>query len=138
MAIVKCRDPRTGITYVYTSDGYYDEEEGKYRYKRKCIGKVDPETGETVPTGTKGGYRPKKEESPSGNEGDDEPRKPGRKPKKEPTPEYARTLAQMEELKGENFKLKQQVLDLQNEMKQLQKKLNHAKKQMEQMVADLS
>ncbi len=137
MAIVKCRDPRSGITYVYTSDCYYDEEQGKYRYKRKCIGKVDPETGETVPTGPKGGYRPKKERPPV-DEDNDEPRKPGRKPKKEPSPEYARTLKQMEELKGENFELKQQVRDLQNDLKQLQKKLNNVKKQMEQMAAELS
>ncbi len=137
MAIVKCRDPRSGIMYVYTSDGYYDEAQGKYRYKRKCIGKIDPETGETVPTGPKGGNRKKKIDSPPINDGNTEPGKPGRKPKKEPSPEYARTFAQMEELKAENFQLRQQVLALENDRKQLQKKLDRIKKQAEQLVADL-
>lgn len=135
MAIVKCRDPRSGITYVYISECFFDEEQGKYRYKRKCIGKVDEETGETVPTGPKGGYRKRREDKPSADSG--EPRKPGRKPTKEPSPEYAKTLAQLEELKGENFELNQKVLSLEEDKKQLQKKLDRVKKQMEQMAAAL-
>lgn len=135
MAIVKCRDPRSGITYVYTSECFYDEEQGKYRYKRKCIGKVDEETGETVPTGPKGGYRPRGEQKPPDDSG--VPRKPGRKPTKEPSPEYAKTLAQLEELKGQNFELNQKVLSLEEEKKELQKKLDRVKKQMEQMAATL-
>lgn len=135
MAIVKCRDPKSGITYVYTSDCFYDEEQGKYRYKRKCIGKVNPETGETIPTGARGGYRKKQEDTPP--DGTDEPRKRGRKPTKEPSPEYAKTLAQLEELKGQNLELKQQILSLEKDNKQLLSKLDRVKKQMEQLAAAL-
>lgn len=133
MAIVKCRDPRSGITYVYTSECFFDEEKGKYRYKRKCIGKVDEQTGETIPTGPKGGHRRRSEDMPSVDSG--EPRKPGRKPTKEPSPEYAKTLAQLEELKAQNFELNLKVLSLEEDNKQLQKKLERVKKQMEQLVA---
>ena len=38
-----------GITYVYEITSYRDEQ-GKPRNKRKLIGKVDPKTGEIIPT----------------------------------------------------------------------------------------
>lgn len=50
MAIIKQHDKRSGITYVYESHSYWDPEKKMTRAKRKLIGKVDPDTGETVPT----------------------------------------------------------------------------------------
>lgn len=50
MAVIKQYDKRSGITYVYESHSYWDPEKKMTRAKRKLIGKVDPETGETVPT----------------------------------------------------------------------------------------
>ncbi len=58
MAQIKYFDKRVGITYVYESESYYDQEKHQSRSKRKLIGKIDPETGEMVPTGKKG--RPSK------------------------------------------------------------------------------
>ena len=78
MPIVKCYDRKRDITYVYESEHYVDKETGKSHYKRRLIGRVDPETGETVPTGSRGGYRPKKER-PVQEEW--VPMKPGRKKK---------------------------------------------------------
>lgn len=59
MAIVKQYHKDTGITYVYESESYWDAEKQQGRSRRKCIGKIDPETGEIVPTGKRG--RKKKE-----------------------------------------------------------------------------
>jgi len=58
MSIVKCYDKRTGTTYCYESINYWDKEKKKPASKRTLIGKIDPATGEMVPTGGRG--RPKK------------------------------------------------------------------------------
>ena len=50
MAIIKQHDKRSDITYVYESHSYWDPEKKMTRAKRKLIGKIDPDTGETVPT----------------------------------------------------------------------------------------
>ena len=50
MAIIKQHDKRSGITYVYESKSFWDPERKTSRSKRKLIGKIDPETGEMVPT----------------------------------------------------------------------------------------
>ena len=50
MAIIRQHDKRSGITYVYESHSYWDPEKKMTRAKRKLIGKVDPDTKETVPT----------------------------------------------------------------------------------------
>lgn len=60
MAIIKQYHKDTDTTYVYESISYWDEEKGQSRSKRKCIGKIDPATGNMIPTGKRG--RKKKEE----------------------------------------------------------------------------
>ena len=50
MAIVTQTDKRSGITYAYETTYYWDKEKQQSRSKRICIGKVDPVTGEIVPT----------------------------------------------------------------------------------------
>ena len=50
MAIIKQYDKRSGITYVYDSKSYYDKEKKCSRAKRTLIGKIDPDTGEIIPT----------------------------------------------------------------------------------------
>lgn len=49
-SIVRHTDKRSGITYAYESISYWDKEKKMSRCKRKLIGRVDPETGEIVPT----------------------------------------------------------------------------------------
>lgn len=41
---------KNGTTYVYEGTTVWDEKEEKYRTKRVCIGKLDPETGELIPS----------------------------------------------------------------------------------------
>ena len=54
MAIIKQFHKDTNTTYVYESESYWDPEKKQSRSKRKCIGKIDPETGEMIPTGKRG------------------------------------------------------------------------------------
>ena len=57
MGIVKIHNKARGVTYVYESHSYWDKDLKQPRSNRKLIGKVDPETGETVPTGKRGRQR---------------------------------------------------------------------------------
>ena len=49
-AIVYQTSKQTGITYAYESQSYWDKEKRQSRARRKCIGRVDPETKEIIPT----------------------------------------------------------------------------------------
>jgi len=49
-AIVYQTSKKTGITYAYESVSYWDKEKKQSRAKRKCIGRVDPETRKIIPT----------------------------------------------------------------------------------------
>ena len=70
MGEVHCRDPRTGIVYVYSSESYWDKEAEKKRERRKLIGKMD-ENGNMIPTNGKPG-RPKKQKEESSAKAQDE------------------------------------------------------------------
>lgn len=41
---------KTGVTYVYESISYWDKEKKQARNKQVCIGKIDPVSGEFVPS----------------------------------------------------------------------------------------
>jgi transposase len=49
-AIVYQTDKRTGITYAYQSISHWDKEKKQSRARRTLIGRVDPVSGEIVPT----------------------------------------------------------------------------------------
>ena len=61
MAIINMYNKERGITYVYESESYWDKDLKQPRSRRKLIGKLDPNTGEVIPTGTQG----RKKTSPS-------------------------------------------------------------------------
>ena len=65
MAIIKQFDKRSGITYVYDSKSYYDKEKKCSRAKRTLIGKLDPETGEIIPTDGRNKGAKSKPDSPA-------------------------------------------------------------------------
>lgn len=50
MAIVKVHNKARNITYVYESVSYWDKDLKQPRSHRKLIGRLDPDTGEVVPT----------------------------------------------------------------------------------------
>lgn len=64
MAIVKQYHKDSDTTYVYESTSYWDTEKGQSRSKRKVIGKIDPVTGEIIPTGGRG-RKKKKPDTPA-------------------------------------------------------------------------
>ena len=58
MGIVYQTNKKTGITYAYRNEAYWDKEKQQSRAKRTLIGKLDPDTGEIVSTRS---YRKNKE-----------------------------------------------------------------------------
>jgi hypothetical protein len=50
MSLVKAKNKKSGVTYVYESESYWDKEKKQPRNKRKLIGKINDQTGEIVPT----------------------------------------------------------------------------------------
>ena len=51
MAIVKVHNKSRNVTDVYESISYWDKELKQPRSHRKLIGRIDPATGDIVPTG---------------------------------------------------------------------------------------
>ena len=48
--IVYQQNKKSGVIYAYENRAYWDTEKKQSRATRKCLGKVDPLTGEIVPT----------------------------------------------------------------------------------------
>ena len=65
-AIVFQKNKATGVTYAYESTSFWDKEKQQSRAKRKCIGKLDPITGEIVPNNKPNGdlEQPSKKRGP--------------------------------------------------------------------------
>lgn len=77
MHYVKSKDKRTGITYVYESESYWDKEKQQPRAHRKLIGKLDEETGQIVPTDGRGRKRKDRpQEEPSTEKAEVKPESP--------------------------------------------------------------
>ena len=53
MAIVRVYNKARNVTYVYESFSYWDKELKQPRSHRKLIGRIDPATGDVVPTGNR-------------------------------------------------------------------------------------
>ena len=50
MGIVYQTDKRSGITYAYENQSFWDKELKRSRSKRTLIGRVDKDTGQIIPT----------------------------------------------------------------------------------------
>ena len=109
MATIYQTNKKTGITYVIESESYWDKEKQQPRSHRTIIGKVDPDTGEIVPT--KKYNREKKATSPSNV------RSSGN---------HASTVTAAEpgDLSGRIKELEQQVIQLREEKEALIRDLN--------------
>ena len=102
MAIIKQYHKDTDTTYVYESESYWDPELKQARSKRHCIGKIDPDTGEIVPTGRRG-KKKKKEADPSGD--------------------YEKLLSRYEAAGKENLELRTRIQTLENQLAEKEKQL---------------
>ena len=101
MAIIKQFDKRSGITYVYDSKSFYDKEKKCSRAKRTLIGKLDPDSGEIIPT---------------------DGRNKGAKTKDKTVSEEINKDKRILELEDENRQLKLQIDALKKELSRLKKK----------------
>nr|WP_246187714.1 hypothetical protein [Ornithinibacillus caprae] len=50
VGIIYQKNKKSGITYAYHNEPYWDKEKKQSRAKRTLIGKVDPETDDIIPT----------------------------------------------------------------------------------------
>ena len=115
MSLVKLKDKRSGTTYVYESESYWDKEKKQPRSRRKLIGKLDEETGEIIPTGKSG----RKKSSQKETEENSSP---------EPITEPLRIITEKEEqiraLEAENRALLDQKQDILETLKALCRRLS--------------
>ena len=110
MAIVKYAN-QSGVVYAYESVSEWNPEKKQSRSKRKCIGRVDPDTGEIVPTSGKRG-RPavKKAGAPTGDPGN--------------TATVDRLKADFEEEKKKNLVLAQENKKLKDILSKIKKDIS--------------
>ena len=99
MGIIYQTDKRSGITYAYENQSFWDPELKRSKSKRKLIGRVDPKTKELIPTDGRC-----KKRSPSYTPTKDEYVMP--KTMKELKSEVKRLLDENSKLKSEIEKLK--------------------------------
>ena len=71
MAILKYAN-QSGVVYAYESISEWDPEKKQSRSKRRCLGRVDTDTGEIIPTAGRRGRKAKKTEDTSGDPGNDD------------------------------------------------------------------
>lgn len=102
MAIIKQYHKDTDTTYVYESESYWDPERKQARSKRRCIGKIDPDTGEVVPTGRRG--KKKKEGA-------------------DPSGDYEKMLSRYEAAGKENLELHARIRMLEKQLEEKEKQL---------------
>ena len=63
MTITRSYNKHTDTYYAYDTTYVWDEKTQKKVQKKRCIGKIDPETDEIIPTGKRG--RPRRGKSPA-------------------------------------------------------------------------
>ncbi len=68
MTITRSYNKHTNTYYAYDTSYVWDEKSQKKVQRKRCIGKIDPETDEIIPTGKRG--RPRRDDSPA-KESDD-------------------------------------------------------------------
>mgnify|MGYP000267058456 CR=1 FL=1 len=105
MAIVYQKDKRSGNTYAYEASYQWDKEKKQSRSKRTLIGRVDPDTGEIVPTDGRGKKRSPLYEGPAAQEC-----------------ENTNAADELEKLRAENAVLKEQLSALLSELQKLRRK----------------
>ena len=109
MAILKYAN-QSGVVYAYESISEWDPEKKQSRSKRKCLGRVDPDTGEIIPTSGKKGRPSKKAEGAASASEDSNP------------------IEALNKLKADFEEVKKQNLELVQENKKLRTVLSRIKK----------
>lgn len=113
MAILKYAN-QSGVVYAYESISEWDPVKKQSRSKRKCLGRVDPDTGEIIPTSGRRG-RPPKEAKKEGH-----PSHPEENPL---APALEKQKAECEELREQNKKLLTENKKLKSAISKIKKDL---------------
>lgn len=132
MAIIKQYHKETDTTYVYESESYWDSEKKQSRSRRKLIGKLDPHTGEIIPTGKRG---PKAKTTTAQVEVQTQPQK------RYTDEEYEQCLSKLNEQQEIIQQLRQRVIELEQQNKLLQSAMQKAAVTMERtrnMLTDIA
>ena len=120
MAILKYPN-QSGVVYAYESISEWDPVKKQSRSKRKCLGRVDPETGEIIPNSKGRGRPPKDVESDHscGRSADKDKLSAAEKKLKQLTEAYEKIQEQNKSLLEENknlrallFKIKKVLADI--------------------------
>lgn len=114
---VKVKNPKTGITYVYSSESYWDKDLKQPRNHRKLIGKLN-EKGELVPTGKRG--RPKTSSS-----------------EKDADEQTAALQAEVEDYSGRCRELEEENGKLKKEISVLREEKKKAGEQLEKLLKEI-
>lgn len=130
MSIVYQHDKRNNVTYVYESQSFWVPELKQPRAKRRLIGRLNPETGEVVPTKRRG--QSKKNASDAGSETKSVEAKLTEENTRMRedvlhTKQQLQELTQtVKELKGQNEKLRVSVLRISSMLKQMNEEMEKA------------
>lgn len=131
MAILYQYNKKTGVTYVFEAQSYYVPDLHQSRKKKRLIGKLDPISGEVIPTGPRG--RPRKKplapaEAQEAPEAQGEPELSELEAAKLRLAECAQTIDQLSkavsDLKAENAEQKRTISDLTSKIERIQRVLN--------------
>ncbi len=113
MSIVKYKN-QSGQVYAYEQTSYWDPVKQQSRPKRKCLGRVDPETGEIIKTENKSGRPKKKKEISETAE--------NTAAIQELKDELTAIRTENEELKAKNQKLEKELAELKQDIAGIYKK----------------
>lgn len=125
MSVVHCKNPISGITYVYESTPYFDETENKTKYKRRCIGQLS-EDGTVVPNPPRGGYRGRKSKAGKENAADDR--------SQSSSSDLKITTKQLEDARAEILELKQELISVKKERDEMEAEINRLIRGMEKLI----
>ena len=125
--IVRSYNKANNTTYVYESCSYRDPVSKKPRSHRRCIGKLDPTTGQVIPTGKRG--RRKKETPPAAESNVENEHG------KSSTPELAEVTTRLQDEQAKNKALSDEVRQLRHQMKQIETAMESLAKAVDKILA---
>lgn len=124
MAILYQYNKANGVTYVYDAQSYYVPSLHQSRKKKRLIGKLDPASGEVVPTGPRGRPRKKPIEPGEAKEAKLKPEMSELEAAKKRLTECAQTIDQLSktvsDLKAESAEQRRTIAALSSKIERIQ------------------
>ena len=125
MAILHQYNKKNGVTYVFEAESYYVPSLHQSRKKKRLIGKLDPVSGEVIPTGPRGRPRKNPIEPGEAMESNGKPDISALESAKKRLAECAQTIDQLNktisDLKAENAEHRKTISDLTSKIERIQR-----------------